>query len=404
MASTNPTVPYKTLEEAVEIARTLAPKLRERVAEADELRRLPEANVRDLIDSGLIALEIPRRFGGAELNLDALIDVTAALGEGCPATGWVYSLWAAHMWLIGQYPEHIQAMVFGDQGSLVSSVVNTEGTPVEAEGGFRWTGRGFFSSGVDHCNWLTAAVDLKPQEPPGDRRWFLLQRSDFEIVDDWHTVGLRGTGSKTIMINDAFIPEERVVLQKDLSEGKGLGATMYGSPLYCAAMDFTFSLPIGAPVIGVARAAVRELEGRIRKRLESSNYRIVAEQTGTLTRLAEAGAQIDAAQALLVNTARRFCFIPAAEATALDKAECRRNVAFATQLCRHAANSVFEAAGASNLYEGSDLQRLWRDSNVASMHHGSMWDVHGLAYGREAVGLPPSWQTGIRSSETKTDT
>ncbi len=395
----NTSLPYETLEEAVEIARNLAPKLRERVATAEADRRLPVENVRDLIESGLIALEIPKRFGGAELNLDALIEVTGALAEGCPATGWVYSLWAAHMWLIGQYPEHIQAMVFDNRGSLVSSVVNTVGTPVAVEGGFRWTGRGFFSSGVDHCNWLTAAVDLKPEEPPGDRRWFLLRRSDFEILDDWHTVGLRGTGSKTIVLDDVFIPEERVVLQKDLSEGKGYGATMYGSPLYCAAMDFTFSLPIAAPVVGIARSAVRELEARLRKRLESANYRIAAEQTGTLMRIAEASAQIDAARALLLDTARRFCFIPAADATSLDKAECRRNVAFASQLCRHAANSVFEAAGASNLYDSSDLQRLWRDSNVASMHHGSMWDVHGLSYGREIVGLPPTWNTGIRTAD-----
>jgi 3-hydroxy-9,10-secoandrosta-1,3,5(10)-triene-9,17-dione monooxygenase len=278
-------------------------------------------------------------------------------------------------------------------------VVNTVGTPVAAEGGFRWTGRGFFSSGVDHCNWLTAAVDLKPQEPPGDRRWFLLRRSDFEVLDDWHTVGLRGTGSKTIVFEDVFIPDERVVLQKDLSEGKGHGAVMYDSPLYCAAMDFTFSLPIAAPVIGIARSAVRELEARVRQRLESASYRIAAEQAGTLTRIAEASAQIDAARALLLDTARRFCFIPAAEATPLDKAECRRNVAYAAQLCRHAANSVFEASGASNLFESGELQRLWRDSNVAAAHHGAMWDVHGLNYGREVVGLPPAWQTGIKTSE-----
>ena len=402
MTSTN--LPYRTLEEAVEIARGLAPKLRERVAIADEQRRLPAENVRDLVDSGLISLEVPQRFGGAELNLDALIEVTGALAEGCPATGWVYSLWAAHMWLIGQYPEHVQAEVFGDRGSLVSSVVNTVGTPVAVDGGFRWSGRGFFSSGVDHCNWLTAAVDLNPQEPPGDRRWFLLKRSDFEIVDDWHTVGLRGTGSKTIILEDVFIPEDHVVLQKDLSEGKGLGAAMYGSPLYCAAMDFTFSLPIAAPVVGVARAAVKELEGRVRQRLESANYRIAAEQTATFLRIAEASAQIDAARALLLDTARRFCFIPAAEATALNKAECRRNVAFAAQLCRHAANSVYEASGASNLFEGGEMQRLWRDSNAAATHHGAMWDVHGLGYGREAVGLPPAWMTGIKSSEAEPTT
>jgi 3-hydroxy-9,10-secoandrosta-1,3,5(10)-triene-9,17-dione monooxygenase len=382
------------VEEAVKIARTLAPKLRERVAESEGLRRLPDENVRDLLASGLIALEVPKRQGGAELNLDALIEVTGELGQGCSATAWVYSLWAAHMWLIGQFPEHIQAMVFGDPDSLVSSVINTDGTPEPVAGGFRWTGRGFFSSGVDHCTWLVAAVDLQPLEPPGDRRWFLLHRSDFDILDDWHTVGLRGTGSKTIVLEDVFIPEERSIIQKDLSEGTGLGAKLYGSPLYCAAIDFTFSLPIAAPVVGIARSAVRALEARVRQRLESSKYRIAAEQMGTITRIAAAGAQVDAARALLLDTARRFCFIPAAETTLLDRAECRRNVAFAAQLCRHATNSVFEASGASNLFESGELQRLWRDSNAAAAHHATMWDVHGLNYGRELLGLGPAWQTG----------
>jgi alkylation response protein AidB-like acyl-CoA dehydrogenase len=392
-------LPYQTIEEAVEIARSLAPKLRERVAQGDEQRRLPEASVQDMVDSGLLMLESPKKFGGAELNLDALTEVTAALSEGCSASGWVYALWAAHMWLIGHYPEHIQEQVFSDPKPTVSSVVNTVGTPTQVDGGYRWTGRGFFSSGVDHCTWLTAAVDLKPEEPPGDRRWFLLRRGDFEIIDDWKTVGLRGTGSKTIVFDDLFIPEERCLKQKELSEGRGFGAELHGSPLYCAAMDFTFSLPLASPVVGIARGMIGELAGRIKKRLESSNYRIASEQSGTLQRLAEAGAMIDGAEALLINTARKFCFMPASQATNLDKAECRRNVAYATQMCRHAANSIFEASGGSNVYESADLQRLWRDANVASAHHGLMWDVHGLNYGRELVGIEPAWMDGIRSTK-----
>jgi len=395
MANSKRRVPYQTLEEALAIARDLAPKLRARVPQAEAERRLPDEDVRDLLDSGLIALEVPKRFGGAELNLDALIEVTAALAEGCSATGWVYALWAAHMWLIGQYPQHIQAEVFDNPDSLVSSVVNTVGMPEPVDGGFRWTGRGFFSSGVDHCNWLTGAVDLKPNEPPGDRRWFLIRRSDFEIVDDWDTVGLKGTGSKTIVLDDVFIPDERVVKAKELSEGRGTGAQLHGSPLYCAAMDFTFSLPLVGPELGIARAALRAAGEGIRKRLDSGNARRVAEQAAGLTRLAKATADVDAARALLLQTARKFCYMPAAEATALDRAECRRNVAYGTQLCRAAANSVFEASGGSSVYNSADLQRLWRDSNVAAAHHGLMWDVHGLAYGREVVGLPPMQQAAL---------
>ena len=380
---------YETLEEAVEIARSLAPKLRERVSKAEQLRQLPKENVRDLLDSGLIDLETPRRFGGAELNLDALMEVTAALAEGCSATGWVYALWGAHVWLVGQYPLDVQAAVFDDPESLVSSVVNTVGTPERVDGGYRWTGTGYFSSGVDHCNWLIAAVDVDPSiKPMGDRRWLLLKRSDFEIVDDWHTVGLKGTGSKTIQIKDAFVPDERVVIHKTLSEGKGEGARLYGSsPLYCAAMDFTFSLPLAAPAYGIARAAMAAFRERITSRLSSGNQRLISEQNGTLVRFARACADVEAARALLLDTARRFCYMPAADATELDRAECRRNVAYATQLARSAVNSVFEASGGSNIYEDRDMARLWRDANVAGMHHGLMWDVHGLAYGRVAAGV-----------------
>ena len=380
---------YETLAEAVAIARELAPRLSQRVAEAEELRRLPDENVRDLLESGLVALEVPKRYGGAELNLDALIEVTAALAEGCSSTGWVYALWGAHMWLIGQYPQHVQDEVFGDPKTLISSVVNVEGSPEPAEGGYRWTGRGFFSSGVDHCTWLTASLNLKPGEWPGDIRWFLIPRSDIEIVDDWHTVGLKGTGSKTIVVKDAFIPEDRVVGFRELSEGKGAGAELYGSPVYRASFDFTYTLPLGGPAVGIARAMMRAFEDRMRQRLGSGNPRQVGGQTATLTRMARAGADIDAAMALLLETARKFCYIPAAEATVLDRQQCRSYVAYAAQLCRAASNSLFEASGGSAIYEDKDLQRLWRDSNVAAAHMGLNWDGAAQSYGRTLVGLPP---------------
>ena len=385
--TTKKTPAFTTLEEAVSIARELGPRLRERVAEAEELRRLPQDNVEDLLASGLIDLETPRRWGGPELNLDALLEVTAELAQACPATGWVYALWGAHVWLVAQFPEHIQEMVLTDPRSLVSSVVNTVGVPQLVEGGYRWTGRGFFSSGVDHCNWLTAAIDLGQGTDTPDRRWFLIRRSDFEIEDDWYTVGLRGTGSKTIVVNDLFIPDERIIKASELSQGMGIGARLHDSPLYRAAMDFTFSLPLAGPELGVARGVVKAFEERVRSRLSSGNQRLAAEQAATLTRMARASADVDAARALLLEDARRFCNMPAAEATPLDRAKCRRDVAYSTQLCRAAANSLFEAAGGSNVYESRDMARLWRDSNVAAAHHGLMWDVHGLSYGRAVAGL-----------------
>jgi 3-hydroxy-9,10-secoandrosta-1,3,5(10)-triene-9,17-dione monooxygenase len=271
-------------------------------------------------------------------------------------------------------------------------VVNTNGIPEKVDGGYRWTGRGFFSSGVDHCNWLIAAIDLAGNQPPPaqpDRRWFLIPRADFEIIDDWQTVGLKGTGSKTIELKDVFIPEERCITQTELSEGRGIGAREHGGPLYCAAMDFTFSLPLAGPQLGIARNVLNAFEERCRSRITSGNWRLAGEQMASLMRLSEAGAQIASARALLLEDARKFCFMPAAEATQTDRFQCRRDVAYATQLCRQASNSLFEAAGGSSLYDKADMQRLWRDSNAAAAHHGLLWDAHGLSYGRVAVGLSP---------------
>jgi 3-hydroxy-9,10-secoandrosta-1,3,5(10)-triene-9,17-dione monooxygenase len=380
---------YETLEEALAIARELAPRLHDRIPQAEALRRLPDENVRDLLDSGLIALEVPHKYGGAELNLDALLEVTAVLSEACSSTGWVYALWGAHMWLIGQYPERVQDEIFGDPNALISSVVSVEGTPEKVDGGYRWTGRGFFSSGVDHCTWLSASLNLQPGEWPGDIRWFMIPRSDIEIVDDWHTVGLKGTGSKTIVVKDVFIPDERVLAFKELSEGKGAGATLYGSPVYRASFDFTYTLPLGGPAVGIARAMLKAFEARTKSRMSDGTPRQLSGQPATLTRMARASADIDAAMSLLLETAHEVCYIPAAEANPLQRQMCRTYVAYAAQLCRAASNSLFEASGGSAIYEDRDLQRLWRDSNVAGAHMGLNWDGAAQSYGRALVGLPP---------------
>ena len=189
------------------------------------------------------------------------------------------------------------------------------------------------------------------------------------------------------MVEYVFIPDDHVVGFKELSEGTAAGADLHGSALYRASFDFTYTLPLGGPAVGIARAMQRAFEERTKQRLGAGNPR-AGSQTATLTRMARAGADIDAALALLLETARRVCFMPASEATALDRQQCRSYVAYAAQLCRAASNSLFEASGGSAIYEDRDLQRLWRDSNVAGAHMGLNWDGSAQALGRVLVGLP----------------
>jgi alkylation response protein AidB-like acyl-CoA dehydrogenase len=392
----------QTRDDAVVAAQAVAARLSARVVEAERLGRLPDESVADLLNSGLLGLEIPTQYGGAELNIDVVLEVTSLLSEACSSTGWVYALWAAHTWAIGNYPEGIQEEVFKAARPIVSSAVNTEGVPVRVSGGYRWSGRAFFCSGVDHCSWLTVAFNLNRKDPAGDLAWFLIPRSELEIVDDWSSIGLRGTGSKTTVVGDAYIPDERIISFRDLAAGRGRGAQLYSSPLYQTSFDFTYTLPLVGPLLGIAQAARRTCEERLGHRFVCSSP-MESAQSGILIRMATAAADIDAARSLVFHTARYCSALAANSVTTLDRTECWRNVAYAAQLCRRATNALFEIGGAAELLDQSQLQRLWRDCNAAAAHASLSWDNAALSYGRAMVGLPPLLTAGeIRGVKNRT--
>ena len=382
---TAPAVPA-SYEEAIERARALKPKLRERARETEQLRRLHAQNVADILENGLYGLMTPKRFGGSELGSEAMIDVTIELASACPSTGWVHMLWTAHMWLLALFPPAAQEELWSNPNTLASSIVNSVGDVVPVEGGYRWTGRGFFSSGVDHCNWLTAAVPIKRegQEGPPERRWLLIPREDFEIIDDWYTVGLKGTGSKTIVVNDVFIPEGRTLPNTALENGQAPGRQINTHPMYGAISSANFTGAMAAPAVGAARGFLAVFEERLRSKSSNLDDGLLV----NMSRYAEAVAQVDAVHAMSLQNAHRFRCLPAAEVTSEDRAKCRRDQAFTAQTCRKVANFLYEEGGGSNLFESSELQRFWRDTNAAAAHHGLTWDWHSVAWTKTMLGLP----------------
>jgi 3-hydroxy-9,10-secoandrosta-1,3,5(10)-triene-9,17-dione monooxygenase len=328
----------------------------------------------------------PKRFGGSELGSEAMIDSTIELAAACPSTGWVYMLWTAHMWLLALFPEEAQEELWSNPNTLASSVVNTVSEVVPVEGGYRWTGRGFFSSGVDHCNWLTAAVPVKRDgvEGPPERRWLLVPREDFEIVDDWYTVGLKGTGSKTIVVNDAFVPEHRTLSQLAIDTGQAPGIQINPHPMYSAITVANFSAAMAAPAVGAARGFLHAYEERLRSKVQNIDDGL----TVNMARYAQAVAQVDSVYAALVSNARRLRCRPVQEVSEEERARCRRDQAFTAQTCRKTVNMLYEECGGSALYERSELQRLWRDTSAAAAHHGLTWDAHAVTWTRGVLGLP----------------
>jgi alkylation response protein AidB-like acyl-CoA dehydrogenase len=386
--ATRPAV-LASYDEAMDVARALGPRLRDRVAEAERLRRLPDETVADLVDSGLIGVMGAKAFGGSELGTDALIDVSVELASHCASSGWVYMLWASHAWMLALWPAQAQEEMFADPRLVASSVVSTAGEVKRVDGGYHWAGRGFFSSGIDHAGWLTAAVQV-PDEASGGttRRWLAVPRADFEIIDDWNPVGLKGTGSKTIVVPGAFVPDYRALDDADLQQGTTPGRAVNTHPMYGGVSTANFTAAMSAPAIGAARGLLAaygaKLSGKAAKDAAAPGISV------SMARYAAVSAQLDAAQALALANAGRLSAVPAATVGAEPRAKSRRDQAYTAQQARQAANTIFEECGGSGLVETSDLQRIWRDANAAAAHHGLTWDWQADAWTRSAFGLPGS--------------
>ena len=379
-------------DEALERARALRDRLRARLPLGQELRRLPDENVADILESGLYGVMKPSRYGGSELGTETMIDVTVELASADPSTGWVYMLWTAHMWMQSMWPEKAMDEMWENPNGLASSVVSTTGDVVAVDGGFRWNGRGFFSSGVDHCNWLTALVPVVRDGDRAEMRWLLVPREDLEIIDDWHTLGLRGTGSKTVVFNDIFIPEYRTITRLAVAAGEAPGREVNTHPMYGAPEPANFTGAMSVPAIGAAVGLVELFRERLGSRIqipEDTNSPYLPEgMSQTMARLANSSAIIDSCRALMLLNAQRYAQRPVSQVPIEEDMRLRRDMTFAAQQARRAANVLYEESGGSALSEKSLLQLFWRDTNAAAAHRGLMWDWQSDMWAKAALGLP----------------
>ncbi|WP_028228536.1 acyl-CoA dehydrogenase family protein [Paraburkholderia ferrariae] len=379
-------------EEALALASSMHDAIRSRVAQTESERVVPGATIDALRDSGLFNIITPKSFGGSELGFTTLVEVTAEIASACGSTGWVFGVLAGHSWMLNLFPLQAQRDVLGEGHALTATVFRLGGTITEVDGGYRLVGgEGRFCSGIDHVQWVIIGNAVQRPEGPPEPRFFVVPRSDIEIVDDWHTAGLRGTGSRTIKVAEAFIPAHRSVSVRDMMTGNVEGADAMRAPIY--RMPFQnvtpFSL-IGAP-LGIARAAIRSFTEGLSPRLKAFSSEQAAEQSATIERLAHAVADIDAARALILEDTHRIDTAESADSlTALEWARIPRDWAYSAQVARRAVNSLFEAAGGTSIYNASDLQRIWRDVNSAAQHFAFTWDSALTNYGRQALDLAPS--------------
>jgi alkylation response protein AidB-like acyl-CoA dehydrogenase len=384
--------------ELIERARKIGAIAREKALETEQQRHVASDLVGMMRDAKLFRVLQPERFGGFEYGYDVFVELVAAVAAGDGSTGWVYSLGAVHPWLIACFPEEAQQEVWSRNEDAIAAVSYAPvGKALPEKDGYRLSGRFSFASGVDNADWgiLGGMLPLKDGPKPG---FFLIPRSQFSIHDDWFTMGLAGTGSKTIVVEDQFIPAYRAVTFSELLNGNGPGTATNANPLYRQPMLAVVPYCLVAPALGMARGALdtfkEQVAGRSTRGAVAGGNNKMTEFTTIQMRVAEATASIDAAELMIHRDVRETLAVVVAGTPANVGLRMRNRLthSFSTKLLMQAVDAVFLAAGGSALGLQHPVQRFWRDIHAASSHISLNWDSVSAMYGQHVFGLEPKGQ------------
>ena len=375
-------------------ARKLAVTLRARAEDTGNARRIPENTIQDLWDANLWYLLKPRKFGGPELRPSYMYDVASELARGDGAAAWVFSIMSIHDLFLAYFPEQGQSEYWATP-SLSASSFSPGGKGTPASGGFRLSGKWGFCSGIDNADWLLlgAVVGMVSTAPPiPDVRFMLLPKSDVQVIDDWHVLGLRGSGSKTCVVNDVFVPDHRMISLGDISNGTSPGSHIHASPLYRAPAWAVFPFTISAPAASIAQSAFDTFIDEMKVRETAYDHAPMSKKPGVHMRVAEAGALIDSSR-LLYNRSLQETMEKIFAGETLSTEFCvrnRRDQGYSVHMAKQAAETLFMAQGGKGLHDSNPVQRAFRDLQAIQGHIVGGWDMPALNYGGVMLGGPPS--------------
>ena len=368
-------------DEALRRAESLIPLLKQHASESERLTHMAPAVLAAFHESGLFRYMQPKRWGGMELDFVAVFDIPEMLGRGDASAAWTFTNLSAHHRLLALWDPKAQEEIWGDNPDMLiaSGIAFAQGSAVKVDGGYRINGRWGFSSGVDVSTWNMLACRVLDGEKVVDYRMCLVPLPDFEIIDDWQTLGMRGTGSRTVQCKDVFVPEHRAVSMYTQRPGfEYPGWKVNTAAQYRIPLSGFGGTGIGGSMIGNARAMLDAAIEIVKSRSTAYTGAKMRDFQTVQLRIGMAGAKIDAARLLLRTDCVEAQRILEAGGTIDIPARLRykRNSSAGLKLVLEAVDSLFEMAGANGIYDHSPLQRMYRDAHAGGAHINFNCDVN----------------------------
>lgn len=383
--------------EALAIAESLLPTLKERAAAAETARSLSAETIALLDRSGLMRIVQPLRWGGMQLDFSSIVDISDIVARGCASTSWTLANIAVHHWMLALYDERAQQDVWGENPDayIASGIAFPQGRGELVDGGLLISGHWNFSSAVGISGWnMLACIVRDPSDPQGkpiDYRICLLPASDYQIVDDWQVMGLSGTGSMSVKCDRVFVPEYRA-----LSMLRGRAGGPGDFPGLATNPAAVYRIPFGGlaahcilgTMVGNAQAMFDAISDMVRQRSTSYTSLKMRDLNTVQARIGLAGAHLEAARLM----ARNDCIEAqqmAERGVASDLAhrlKQKRNCAYAMKLATDCVDTLYALAGANGLYARGPIERIFRDQHAAAGHINFSLDAQTSAWGLAMLG------------------
>jgi 3-hydroxy-9,10-secoandrosta-1,3,5(10)-triene-9,17-dione monooxygenase len=352
-------------EELVRRARALIPMLRARADEVEKNRSVPPDIIEEFKKAGFFRILQPARWGGYEMNPVVFMRVLSELGRGCCSSAWNMMVLGVHNWEFALMDPRAAEDVWGeDDTTIIASSYAPAGTLTEVDGGYVLNGRWPTSSGTDHSSWAFIGVLKKNAGgQPVDRLALLVPRTDYEVVDDWFVCGLAGTGSKSLVLKDVFVPAYRAHSMLDYQ------LTDRGE-MYLYPFDLVFYSSVSSVILGFARGAIDVFIEQMKVRKDTGSGQPTALNPYVKDRLANAVARVRQARArlemMMAETTEKVMrreLIPLDERMLymLDSARVGRDAEEAVLL-------LFKAMSARGIFLSNPIQRILRDTLVGANH------------------------------------
>ncbi|BDT97141.1 MULTISPECIES: 3-hydroxy-9,10-secoandrosta-1,3,5(10)-triene-9,17-dione monooxygenase oxygenase subunit [Nocardia] len=379
-------------QEVTERVEALLPTLRERAQEAEDLRRIPDESMKALQETGFFRLLQPKQWGGHAADPVVFYDTVRKIASACGSTGWVAGIVGVHNWHLALFAQQAQEDVWGEDTEVrISSSYAPMGAGTVVDGGYLVNGAWAWSSGCDHATWAVLGGPVIKDGKPVDFGSFLIPRDDYRIDDVWNVVGLRGTGSNTVVVKDVFVPSHRFLSFRAMSELKSPGLEQNTDPVYKMPWGTIHPTTISTPIVGMAYGAYAAHVEHQGKRVRAAYAGEKAkEDPFAKVRIAEAASDIDAAwRQLSGNVADEYALLVAGQEIPFDlRVRARRDQVRATGRSIAAIDKLFESSGATALANGTPLQRFWRDAHAGRVHAANDPERAYLMYGTHEFGLP----------------